>query len=418
MLRKFFILSTCIANLFFIYQVRAQSKLTNVINQHLIALTTLNPNDSFNDLDSIKPYLSGKSIFGIGEATHGTHEFVMFKHRMLEFLVKEKGVKTFVIEDDFAAAQVLNDYILNDRGPMPEGMDKGMVFGIWKTREMIGLFNWLKLYNASQTTENKVRFFGCDMQYVTTSLGLLKEYLQPLGKFSSQMERALNNSKKPLNSLQDSDRVIIREATNQLSQISFTTGDTAIYHHYVREVQQYATFLESSSSTYKVQQFEWRDKCMAENIEWIYHYTGNNSMVICTHNSHIAKTSGSMNVNVMGQLLSKYFGNQYYAMAFDFYSGSMRSYNLIQRKYETPQLPESVKGSSGAVFAQCRVPNFFVDIKSCSEPVAADFFNKKISSISIGFTYFPNENYVSHKLGDAYDAIIFIKETTPVHNMY
>ncbi len=90
--------------LFFAHSSFAQADLTIALNQQLILLKTLEPGDGFGDLEKLKVILKDKPIIGIGEATHGTHEFFLFKHRMLQFLVKEMGVKTFVIEDDFANA--------------------------------------------------------------------------------------------------------------------------------------------------------------------------------------------------------------------------------------------------------------------------------------------------------------------------
>src|ERR1700744_2937435 len=81
------------------FNAKAQSKLVNALNEHLIALNTLNPDSSYSDLDSLKPYLSGKMVFGIGEATHGTHEFVAFKSRMPSSSLKKMCVKAFFIED-------------------------------------------------------------------------------------------------------------------------------------------------------------------------------------------------------------------------------------------------------------------------------------------------------------------------------
>jgi erythromycin esterase len=423
--KKNYILSVIIAITVLNFNANAQGKLIDALNRHLIALNTLNPDSSHSDLDSLKPYLSGKMVIGLGEATHGTHEFVVFKHRMLEFLVKEMGVKAFVIEDDFAAAQKLNNYIINNKNPIENGIDSGMVFGVWKTREMIALCNWLKAYNATQTAENRVRFFGCDMQYVTPLLTSLKSYLQHQEKFTPEMERALQASKKPVKEIIDGDtaKAIIKIAADQLSKLKFTIGDTALYNHYVCELQQFVTYVTPSG--YSPQQFEWRDKCMAENIEWIYNYTGHKKIMVWAHNAHISKASGSMRVISMGENLANYFGAKYYAMGFDFDRGSMRSYNLEQGKYEWPKLPEAgkIRGSSGAIFAKCRVPDFIIDTKSASEadPVVAEFLNKDVYSISIGLTYNSKgglgQMFVKNKLAQSYDAVIFIKDTTPVHNM-
>jgi erythromycin esterase len=418
--KKTCILFTVVILLTFNLHVKAQDKITEAINKQLIALNTLEPDSGFTDLDSLKPYLTGKQVFGIGEATHGTHEFFQFKHRMLEFLVKEMGVKAFVMEGDFTGAQVMNDYVVNNKGTIKEGL-KGIGFGVWMTQEVVNMCDWLKAYNATQSPENKVRFFGCDMQWASSSLKFLKDYLQPLGKFTPQMDTALVVSKKPLNVIEDSDRMIMRTVADQLSKIEFTTGDTALYHHYALEVDQYAGYLESKSKSFPARQYEWRDKCMAENCAWIYNYTGHQKMMIWAHNAHIAKAGGSMRVATMGEHLAGYFGDKYYAMGFNFFHGAMRSFSMVKMKYETPDMGKSKKGSGGAILAQCRVPNFIIDIKSASnaEPSATGFFNEKVAYISLGPTFYPKYGlqYQNYEISETFDALIFIKETTAVHNM-
>jgi erythromycin esterase len=420
MLKKVFSLVTFITLFIFSPRVKAQDKLTDAINKQLIALNTLQPDSGFTDLDSLKPYLTGKQIFGIGEATHGTHEFFQFKHRMLEFLVKEMGVKAFVMEGDFTGAQVMNDYVVNNKGTIKDGL-KGVGFGVWMTQEVVNMCNWLKAYNATQSSANKVRFFGCDMQWASSSLKFLKDYLQPLGKFTPQMDSALVVSKKPLTVIEDSDKTIMRTVAGQLSKIAFTIGDTALYRHYAREVDQYAGYLESKSKSFPAQQYEWRDKCMAENCAWIYNYTGHQKIMIWAHNAHIAKAGGSMRVVTMGEHLAGYFGAAYYALGFNFYHGSMRSFSMKKMKYETPDMGKSKKGSGGAILAQCRVPNFIIDIKSASEanPAVAAFFNEKVPYISLGPAFYAKYGlqYQNYKISETFDALIFIKETTAAYKM-
>ena len=405
----------------FTLNLQAQNKLIDALNKHLITLNTLNPDSNYSDLELLKPFLVDKVIFGLGEATHGTHEFSLFKHRMLEFLVKEMGVKAFVIEDDFAKAQILNNYILNEKDTVSNVVRKGLVFGTWHTQEMVEMCNWLKKYNSTQANDNKVRFFGCDIQWTPAVFTFIRDYLIPQGKFTPEMSSALSVTKKSLIGLVDSDKKILRTAVDQLIHIKLTLGDTALFHHYIYEAQQFCELVDSSSKPFSAKEYEWRDQRMAENIEWVYNYIGKGKMMIWAHNAHVAKSGGSMNVVTMGQNLSTFFGAKYYAMGFDFFKGSMRSLNVLQHKYETQQLPEAVKGSIGAAFSKCKTSNFIIDVKSTSDadPTAMDFFNKKVLSVSQGPIYSSKfgMNYVTYQLEDSFDAIIFIKETTAVHNI-
>jgi len=415
---KYFFFS-CIVLLFVLFYcpiVKAQTAIVDAINKHLISLQTLNPDSDYTDLQPLKSFLAGKEM--IGEATHGTHEFFEFKHRMLEFLVKQIGVKVFVIEGDFGGTQTMNDYVLYGKGDVKKGLS-GIGFGVWMTQEVVDMCNWLRDYNATQTVANKVRFYGCDMQWGFSAMQLLKDYLNPAGKFTPQMELALTALKKPAN-ITESGLTTIKAAVDTLAKMQFVNGDTALYRHDVHELRQYIKYVESKSTFFPARQSDWRDKCMAENCEWIHDYTGQR-MMIWAHNAHVSKSAGSESMQRMGMYLAKDMGSKYYAMGFDFYEGQMRSFDMQLKQYVSPQIPASKNGSSGAFFAQCNTPNFIIDINStlADEPATADFFNKKIPSIFLGPSFNPKTGiyYITHQLSKTYDAVIFLKETTAAISM-
>src|ERR1700748_2300397 len=63
------------------------------VNSKLIPLKSLTPDDDMSDLQPLKKFLKDKTVIGLGESGHGVHEFFTFKQRLLEFLVKEMGIK-------------------------------------------------------------------------------------------------------------------------------------------------------------------------------------------------------------------------------------------------------------------------------------------------------------------------------------
>ncbi|MFE7115087.1 erythromycin esterase family protein, partial [Streptomyces sp. NPDC057654] len=68
------------------------------------------------DLEPLKRTLDGVRAVGLGEATHGTREFFLLKHRLLEFLVTEMGFTVLAMEAGASAALAVNDYVLHGIG--------------------------------------------------------------------------------------------------------------------------------------------------------------------------------------------------------------------------------------------------------------------------------------------------------------
>ncbi|RZK34782.1 MAG: hypothetical protein EOO61_13005, partial [Hymenobacter sp.] len=82
--------------------LRAQSP-TEItwLNQHLSPIQHLEPSPDFADLQPLAPLVAGATVVGLGEATHGSREFFLLKHRLVEYLVTQQGFTTFAIEADY-----------------------------------------------------------------------------------------------------------------------------------------------------------------------------------------------------------------------------------------------------------------------------------------------------------------------------
>lgn len=115
-------------------------------------------------------------IIGLGEATHGNIEFQELKRDVFEVLVKNEGVRVFVLEGDFGGGQRINQFILNGNGTAEEAVNT-LDYSIYKTEQMIDLVQWMHDYNDSVSEDDKVYFYGNDMQrYDYSKKGVLDYY--------------------------------------------------------------------------------------------------------------------------------------------------------------------------------------------------------------------------------------------------
>ncbi|MBE3649125.1 erythromycin esterase family protein, partial [Paenibacillus polymyxa] len=69
------------------------------LEAHAKPLKTTNPTAPLNDLKPLKNMVGSASIVGLGEATHGAHEVYTMKHRIVNYLVSEKGFTNLVLEE-------------------------------------------------------------------------------------------------------------------------------------------------------------------------------------------------------------------------------------------------------------------------------------------------------------------------------
>jgi len=72
-------------------ELRRDREITNWLRTHAIRLQTVDPMSDLGDLQALAPVIGDARIAGAGEATHGTREHFLYKHRLLRFLVTQKG---------------------------------------------------------------------------------------------------------------------------------------------------------------------------------------------------------------------------------------------------------------------------------------------------------------------------------------
>ena len=144
-----------------------------------VPLKSLEAGSGFEDLEPLKGLLKDTRIVGLGEATHGTREFFQFKHRMVEFLVREMAFTGFAMEAAHVNCKAINDYVLKgDDSEDPAAVVRSNLAGIWQTQEVLELVKWIRRYNKSVPKERKVKFYGFDVQMPNRAAEAVISYLK------------------------------------------------------------------------------------------------------------------------------------------------------------------------------------------------------------------------------------------------
>jgi erythromycin esterase len=158
-------------------EAQLQLQLTKGLEETLKPLNGSDPSLSNTDL-SILDNLGQAKIVGMGEATHGTHEFFQMKQRIFQYLVEKQGFRYIAFEYDFAACLSLDYIIQTGQGTIAEYMKENMKFWAWKTEELQSLFEWMQNYNRGKPDNQKIHVIGVDCQYTSFSIVQLIALLQ------------------------------------------------------------------------------------------------------------------------------------------------------------------------------------------------------------------------------------------------
>lgn len=126
-----------------------------------VRLTSLSPGDSDDDLIPWGRTLDGVRVVGLGEATHGTREFFLLKHRLIGYLVREHGFTGFALEADPDGCRALDTFVTTGRGDPARALGE-LGYWTWHTEEVLDLLRWMRAHNTTVPPERAVRVVGVD----------------------------------------------------------------------------------------------------------------------------------------------------------------------------------------------------------------------------------------------------------------
>lgn len=292
----------------------------------------------FQDLLSFKKMVGDAQIIALGESTHGTSEFFRLKHRVLEYAVRELGVRIFAIEDNQLIVERVNKYVMGGSGSARSSM-YGM-FSVWQNEEVHNLIKWMRNYN-DEHPEDKVSFVGFDMQNLSLPIDSLYAFAERRSaSLFASVSGLLDDLKRDgTNSYMMADSVklswlqkataVLALVRNQeqtwLQEAKSKTDSSQIFWgiQYTNLVKQYA------ENAYKGHQSLYRDVAMAENVSWILsQYKPGTRMLVWAHDVHISlgehpdKELNYYSGISMGSHLRKKYGKAYRAYSIWTYAGS------------------------------------------------------------------------------------------------
>ncbi len=423
--------------------------LNNLINSsEIIELLkkTSSPLENSEDLDSLIDYIGEAKYVLLGEATHGTHEYYVWRAKITQRLIKEKGFSFVGVEGDWPDCYRLNRYA---KGYLDSGRDIYSVMNefkrwptwMWANWETAAFIDWLKVYNEDLATDKRIGFYGLDVYSFRESMNSIIQYLEkndpkalavaktamkcfePYGKDEGQSYARASAyvpelcEKEIVHMLTE----IIKNAPNYNSDAEnvMSTEQNAFIARNAEKY--YRAMIKRGSTSWNI-----RDKHMVSTIGRLMKFHGKEAKIIVwEHNTHIGDARATEMVNVgmvnVGQLLrEQHLIEGVVAVGFGSYKGSVvagREWGDSMRKIK---VPEAVIGSWEHAFHHAgNGKNKLLLMNKVKEE---KHLSSYIGHRAIGVVYNPEHerygNYVPTILPKRYDAFIFLDETSALHPIH
>ncbi|MGW4759708.1 erythromycin esterase family protein [Streptomyces chartreusis] len=401
-------------------------------------LRTVEPTGSFGDLRPLGRTVGDAQLVGVGQAAHGGHDFLALQHRVFEYLVVEKGFRSFVLEAPWSAGLRLNEYVRTGRGDpariMSEEFQNAYLF--MHTREVLGLVRWMRAYNVAHP-DDPLGFAGNDSSYASPDLydrvvdhvrrahpdllpAITKLYrgLRPILPAGEYMEAYI---KAPL-----AERRAKAERTGRVLELlraQTPAEQTVAGYDHTRAVQN-ATAVDQVARQYVFdyddpadarEAMAYRDSVMVENTLWWLRRSGDRAM-LAAHNGHVYLEGFDPGYPVaQGGLLRRALGNGYRAVGLAFGRGAF----LATDKGVAEPRDEDVKtfrsgppaaGSVEQTLDRVSHRNWYLDLRT-APPAARTWLDTPRPKREIG-THWPRDPDRVNLLRSA-DAVVYLHEIRP-----
>ena len=353
-------------------------------------------------------------IVALGEATHGNKEFQQLRLDVLQVLVEKYGVRAFALEGDFGGCEAINRYIHGEGGTAAEALS-ATGFAIYRTEEMENLVEWMRNYNASATQGDDLRFYGFDMEQRAYTYRYLLEALQKANIDTADFEKMWNSEANTY-----ADGYTVEQRTEIITAVKeqLPPDDVQALHFADILLQniELGKYIDDSAELNAQ-----RDRMMAENTLWILQQEqarGNSRILISGHNNHIMQCENA-GTPVLGSLLAENLGDGYFAIGTDFY----KSVCNLPKPYTGKRITHTFYSYDPLAKAskKCGFDASFLDFSKVPEgSLLTKHLANSISMGSLGESYSVLMNFVprSYRVQripqDAYDAMIFVANATPI----
>lgn len=386
------------------------------LRRRALPLATVEPGSGFEDEASLRGITTGARIIGLGEGTHGTREFFLMKHRLIEWLAEREGVTVFAIEANMPEARLVNEYVLTGRGDPRQAL-AGLYFWTWNTEEVLDLIEWMRQLNASG--RGRIEFWGFDAQVADVAVdsvlafvgrrdpALLQE-ADSVYDLVQEVASAAQNTRPEreigIRAQRAAERLLARLEGSRLRYLAMGADsaevDWALQYARVA-VQAVKARLGGPAA---------RDRGMAANVSWILRrQPPGTRMVLWAHNGHVQRARGWM-----GAYLGEEYGDEYRAVGFAFGEGEYSALGprgLAAYAASAPP-PGTIEHALGLV----GLPRFALDLRGARSEVDAQWLLEPLPFRSIG-ALARDDPFSATPIGIRYDGLIYIARSTATRRL-
>jgi erythromycin esterase len=412
---------------------RAASAEVQWLRARAIGLASTEPAAPLDDLLPLKPLFQDVEAITLGEGTHFTHEFQTMHHRLARFFAEELGARVFTFEAGWAEFLAIDDYLRTGQGD-PAALLENDSWVFWDTEEMLELVRWARAWNASHAESELISILGVDP--AAPGWPQLRahviEYLRAISPqaaatateayacFASVPPYAYKDLAEPARAAcRASLRSVAEHLTNNRALYEQTTGARA-FAAAARSAEMVLQGEQMAAAGYGPEYHTLRDEAMAANVLSLRREKSpDRPIVFRGHNAHASANgydAGEGRFESAGSVLRSRVGPALVAIG----TTSSHGTYLASAGSLTPGIhpfPTPRPGSWELIFDEVGYAAMILSLRG-DVPQWTGVPRPFFSFITVGRAADPASYAPSLSLPPMFDAIIYVRETTPTHLLH
>jgi len=396
------------------------------------------------DLDVLLERIGDARVVLLGEASHGTREFYVWRDRLSRRLIAEKGFDFIAVEGDWPDCYLVNRFVKG----LPAGADtaRGVLHAfcrlptwMWANQEVVAAAEWLRDFNDGRPEDERVGFYGLDVYSLWDSMDVVTRYLESVdpeaaararrgyGCFDPYEEDVQDYAMATMLVPQSCEQEVVRILSELRAKgPDYTDGGREAFFNAEQNAlvarnaeRYYRTMVRGGAASWNV-----RDTHMIETLDRLLEHHGPGSKaIVWEHNTHVGDAratdmarAGMVNV---GQLARERWGDEVVIVGFSSYAGTVIAGEEWGAPMEVMTVPEARSGSWERILHDSGAEDRVLLLDGLDE-VEGGLDPR--GHRAIGVVYHPAAerfgNYVPTVLPFRYDALIHIDHSTALRPLH
>ncbi|HEU0113717.1 MAG TPA: erythromycin esterase family protein [Thermomicrobiales bacterium] len=405
-------------------------------------LTLSSPLADEADLDPLLARIGDARFVLLGEASHGTHDYYVWRARISRRLIEEKGFRFIAVEGDWPDCYRVNRYV---HGELPDQSAEQTLRAfarwptwMWANWEIVALTEWMRRRNADRPEDERAGFYGLDVYSLWESLyaliGYLKENVPEAVPAAYDAFRCFAPYGEDPQAYAYATRLVPasceREVIDLLRTVREQTANDAVTNPADLDALMNAEAVKGAETYYRTMiaggatSWNVRDRHMSDTLNRLIRFYGPDAKaIVWEHNTHIGDArytdmaaAGMFNV---GELVREEHETDGVVLAgFGSHQGTVIAGRQWDAPMEVMTVPEARAGSWENALHQMTAEDRLLLFH---RPVESDALAVPRGQRAIGVVYDPARewgNYVPTVLPLRYDAFMYLDRTEALHPLH